>query len=349
MSAPSVVRVAAVQASSVYLDLDACIEKAQTLIAQAAARGAQLIAFPELWAPGYPWWVWLDGPAWGLQFVKRYRVNALTRDGKHMAALQAAARKHAITVVMGHAERAGGSLYMAQSILLADGVSAVHRRKLKPSGAERTLFGEGDGSDLVVVRTPLGRVGALCCWEHLQPLSKYAMFSQHEELHVAAWPALSFGRGVRYATGPEMTASINSVYALEGGCFVIAPTSLNDASIVEMLCTDDEKRRLMGIGTSLPTGGAAAIYGPDGACLSTALGDGEEGIVYADVDMNAIALAKAATDVVGHSARPDVVSLQFDGRPAPSVIPAFTSPEPDSALPGRTLSSFLPATEPASP
>jgi aliphatic nitrilase len=300
---------AAVQASSEYLDLEACIEKALGLIANAAARGAKIVAFPELWAPGYPWWIWLDGPAFGLSFMKRYRLNAMERNGRQMQALQDAAHRHGIIVVMGHAERAGGSLYMAQSILHPDGRPPAHRRKLKPSGTERTMFAEGDGADLQVVDSAIGRVGALCCWEHIQPLSKYALYAQAEQFHVAAWPALSFGRGMRYSTGPEMTAAINSVYALEGGCFVIAPTAVNDASVVNLLCDTEEKRRLLGVLDGVPTGGAAAIYAPDGQRIGSSLEDDQEGLVFAELDLDSIKRAKAGTDVVGHSARPDAVRL----------------------------------------
>jgi aliphatic nitrilase len=303
------VLVAAVQASSVFMDLEGCVNKAQGLIAEAAGQGARLIAFPELWAPGYPWWIWLDGPGFGLQFMKRYRANAMARNGWHMQALQAAAREHGIVVVMGHAEIAGGSLYMAQSILHPDDRAPMHRRKLKPSGLERTMFAEGDGSDLQVVDSAIGRLGALCCWEHIQPLSKYALYAQHEEIHVAAWPALSFGRGVRYATGPEMTASINSVYALEGGCFVVAPTAVNDNAVVNMLCDTEEKKRILGVLDGVPTGGSAGIYAPDGSSIGTLLGDREEGLAYATLESDQIRLAKAATDIVGHSARPDAVRL----------------------------------------
>lgn len=248
-------RVAAVQAASCYFNMDQCIGKAQSLIREAAANGAQLIAFPELWAPGYPWWIWLDAPGWGLQFVERYRSHTLTQDSVQIQQLRDTAREAGIMVVFGYAERFGGSLYMAQMIIGADGQVLANQRKLKPSGTERSLFAEGDGNDLPVVETPLGRVGALCCWEHIQPLSKYALFAQHEEIHVASWPALSMGRNVRYATSPQMTASINSVYALEGGCFVIAPTAVNDQALLDLLGNDPEKSLLMGLTETIPGGG----------------------------------------------------------------------------------------------
>ena len=171
------------------------------LIAEAAAKGAKLIAFPETWLPGYPWFIWLDSPAWGMQFIQRYHDNSLVYGSAQAERLAQAAKQHAITVVMGHSEKHGGSLYMGQWIIGADGETVAMRRKLKPTHVERTMFGEGDGSDLAVHDTPLGRVGALCCWEHLQPLSKYAMYAQNEQVHIAAWPSFSLYRGGAYALG----------------------------------------------------------------------------------------------------------------------------------------------------
>ena len=126
------------------------------LIAEAAANDAQLIAFPETWLPGYPWFIWLDAPAWGLQFFPRYHDNSLEYGTPEAEKLAAAAREHGITVALGLSERRGGSLYIAQWIIGPDGETIAQRRKLKPTHVERTVFGEGDGSDLSVYPTPSG-------------------------------------------------------------------------------------------------------------------------------------------------------------------------------------------------
>ena len=118
---PPKFRAAAVQAAPVFLNLDASIDKAIGLIEEAAKHDAQLIAFPETWLPGYPWFIWLDSPAWGMQFIQRYHDNSLVYGSPEAARLTAAARKNKITVVMGHAEKAGGSLYMGQWIIGPDG------------------------------------------------------------------------------------------------------------------------------------------------------------------------------------------------------------------------------------
>jgi len=309
-------RAAAVQAAPVFLDLDAGITKAITLIAEAAAQGARLIAFPETWLPGYPWFIWLDSPAWGMQFIQRYHDNSLVYGSPQAERLVAAAREHTITVVMGHSEKAGGSLYMGQWIIGPDGATIAQRRKLKPTHVERTVFGEGDGSDLSVHDTPLGRVGALCCWEHLQPLSKYAMYAQNEQVHIAAWPSFSLYRGGAYALGAEVNNAASRIYAVEGGCFVLAPCATVSAEMVQMLCGDDPvKRQLL-----LEGGGFTGIYAPDGQLISTPLPEGQEGLVYADLDLGMISLAKAAADPAGHYSRPDVTRLLLDKTPGDRVV-----------------------------
>ncbi len=309
-------RAAAIQAAPVFLDLDASIDKAIGLIAQAAAQGAKLIAFPETWLPGYPWFAWLDSPAWGMQFIQRYHDNSLVYDTPEAERIAQAAREHGIMVVMGLSEKQGGSLYMGQWIIDAEGKTVARRRKLKPTHVERTIFGEGDGSDLSVYPTALGRVGALCCWEHLQPLSKYAMYAQNEEVHIAAWPSFSLYRGGAYALGPEVNNAASRIYAVEGQCFVLAPCATVSDEMVQMLCGDDPmKRQLLRTG-----GGFTAIYAPDGQLMHEPLPEDTEGIVYADLDLGMISLAKAAADPAGHYARPDVTRLLLDKTPGERVV-----------------------------
>lgn len=330
-------RAAAIQAAPAFLDLDAGIDKAIALIAEASANGAELIAFPETWLTGYPWFIWLDSPAWGMQFVQRYHDNSLVYGTPQAERLAQAAKEHHIMVAMGLSERQGGSLYMGQWIIDAQGETVAQRRKLKPTHVERTIFGEGDGSDLSVYDTALGRVGALCCWEHLQPLSKYAMYAQNEQVHIAAWPSFSLYRGGAYALGAEVNNAASRIYAVEGQCFVLAPCATVSKEMVQMLCGDDAtKRQLL-----LEGGGFTTIYAPDGQLMHERLPENSEGILYAELDLGMISLAKAAADPAGHYSRPDVTRLLLNKTPGDRVVnrapPAREAMREEDLEPAATL------------
>ncbi len=309
-------KVAVVQAAPAFLDLEAGIDQTVALIGEAAAAGARLIAFPETWLPGYPWWIWLGAPAWAIMrgFVRRYFDNSLSYDSAEAETLRQAARRNKIHVVLGLSERDGGSLYIAQWIIGPDGETIAQRRKLKPTHVERSVFGEGDGRGLAVHDTEIGRVGALCCWEHLQPLSKYAMYAQNEQVHVGAWPSFSLYDPFAHALGWEVNNAASKIYAVEGGCFVLGACATVSPSMIDLLCDTQDKHQLLHAG-----GGYAVIYGPDGAPLCDRLAPDAEGILYADIDLGAISVAKAAADPAGHYSRPDVTRLLLNPRGAAPV------------------------------
>jgi aliphatic nitrilase len=215
---------------------------------------------------------------------------------------------------MGYSERAGGSLYMGQAIFGPNGDVIAARRKLKPTHAERTVFGEGDGSQLAVHETGIGRIGALCCWEHIQPLSKYAMYAADEQVHIASWPSFALYRGMAYALGPEVNLAASQVYAVEGGCYVIAACAVTSPEMIKMLVDTPDKEMFL-----KPGGGFAMIFAPDGRGMAAHLPETEEGLIVADIDLGMIALAKAAADPAGHYARPDVTRLMLNARPSPRV------------------------------
>lgn len=160
------VRAAAVQAEPVWNDLDGGIDKLEVLARQARDGGAEIVAFPEVWLPGYPWFLWLDSVAWQSQFVVPYAANSLEIGSPQWQRIEKIARTLGIALAFGFSERSGGSLYMGQAFIDAEGTTRGTRRKLKPTHVERTHFGDGDGSDVAVIDTPVGRVGSLNCWEH---------------------------------------------------------------------------------------------------------------------------------------------------------------------------------------
>lgn len=309
---------AAVQAAPAFMDLEAGVAKTIALIDEAGAQGVRLLAFPEAWIPGYPFWIWVVSPLEAIGLAGRYQESSVVAGSDALARIGEAARRNSVHVVLGLSERDHGSLYLGQTIIGADGRTIAQRRKLRPTHVERTVFGDGDGSDLAVHDTEIGRLGALNCWEHLQPLVKSAMFAQYEEVHVASWPSLSpSSGGPAYALGRQVNLAASQVYAAEGGCYVLAATQVMNQQMLQV------QAELLGRDAPFPLGGGCSmIYGPDGRPLAEFLPEDAEGLVVAEIDLDAIAFAKALADPVGHYARPDVLSLvhvrERRREPAPS-------------------------------
>lgn len=314
-------KAAVVQAAPVYMDLDASIDKAITIIERAAKEGAKLIAFSETWFPGYPWWIWLSPTAHNVQHFQRYHENSLVVGSEQFQRLADAARDNSIFISTGASEREHGSLYMAQFLFSDNGELLQARRKLKPTHVERSVFGDGDGSDFAVLDTNIGRLGQLCCWEHIQPLSKYAMYSMHEQVHIAAWPSFSTYPQA-YSLGAQANMAVSSVYALEGGCFVLGPTAIVDQHMYDILVDNDAQAELISVG-----GGNAQIFGPDGQAMCETIPENEEGILFAEIDLGAIAIAKSFADPVGHYSRPDVLRLLLNTEQQKPVETLFDTKE----------------------
>jgi nitrilase len=303
------IKAAAVQAAPVFLNLDASITKAEKIVAEAASNGAKLVAFPETWLPGYPWFIWLGAPAEGMKFIPTYHENSMELHSPEMKRLQKIAAKHEVTLVMGYSERDGGSRYMSQVIIGEEGEILLNRRKLKPTHVERAIYGDGDGSDIKVVESAFGRLGALNCWEHMQPLVKMAMYAQHEEVHVAGWPSFCVYREMAYALGPEVNLGASRQYAVEGSAYVLAPCAIVSQEMFDIMADTPQKAMFLNPQISKPGGGFAQIFGPDGRALCEPIPEDQEGILYADLDPAMIAIAKAAADPAGHYSRADAVKL----------------------------------------
>lgn len=311
-------KVAAVQAVPVFMDLAGSVEKTIALIGEAADNGAALVAFSEAWIPGFPFWVFVNAPFQGMPHFAAYKKNSLAVDSEEMRAIQDAAQEHGIHVALGFSELGGDSLYLAQALIDDQGQFVFVRRKLKPTMAERMVFGEGDGSDLVVADTDIGRIGALCCWEHLGPLNKFALYAQREQIHFAAWPSFGLDQDAVYAFGHEVNNAASKIYAVEGQCFVLAPCAVTDDALLNAIASSAEAAAPFRTG-----GGYTMIYGPDGRELVAPLGEHEEGILYADIDLGMIDMAKIAYDPNGHYARPDVVRLWLNDEPMAPVQRAY--------------------------
>ncbi|KAL4915259.1 carbon-nitrogen hydrolase [Aspergillus aurantiobrunneus] len=303
-STPKQARVAVTQAEPAWLDLDASVEKTCSLITEAAANAAQLVAFPECWIPGYPAWIWARpvDPALSTQYMH----NSLQIDSPQMSRIQESAAANKIVVVLGFSENIHNSLYISQVILSSEGKVLTSRKKVKATHMERTIFGDSPGDCLnSVVDTPVGRVGALSCWEHIQPLLKYHTYAQREQIHIAGWPPLYpyAGEASLFSMSKEGGAAISQTYAIESQSFVLHSTTLLTQKGLDRMAIPN------GGQMDTPGGGNAAVFAPDGRQLTTDLPGDEEGIVYADLDFDEICRARAFVDVCGHYSRPDLLWL----------------------------------------
>jgi nitrilase len=309
---------AAVQAAPVWMDTAATVTKACALIGEAAAKGARLIAFPEVYIPAYPYWNWLMTPFEGSPFFRELYKQSILVPGEETQRLCDAARAHRCYVVMGINERSPvsmGTIFNTNLIIGPEGqILGVHR-KLVPTFAEKLTWGYGDGRSIRPYETELGRIGTLACGENTNTLARFALLAQGEQVHVANYPGFPFTS--RYA----MTEAIRiraASHAFEGKVFVVVASSVVTPQIVDAVCTTDAQRGQM---EERPAS-ISVIYGPDGQPVSEPLID-SEGIVYGEIDLEREIELKQFHDIVGHYNRFDVFSLRLNRR---AIAPLASEP-----------------------
>ncbi|MGW7442098.1 carbon-nitrogen hydrolase family protein [Kitasatospora sp. NPDC054795] len=303
---------AAVQAAPVYLDPAATVDKAVALIHEAAGHGAELVVFPEVFVPGYPYWNWTMNPVQGSPWFERLYRASVDVPGPHVDTLRAAARQAGVVLVIGINERGGpglGLLYNTLLIIDADGELISVHRKLMPTWAEKLTWGQGDGSTLTVHPTAVGPLGALACGENTNPLARFTLLAQGELVHAACYIALP--------VGPEdydMADSIalrTAAHCFEGKVFSVVSCSTLSPGMVDLIAGDDPQVRKQ---LARPHSALSGIFGPDGRPVTEPLVD-EEGIVYAEIDLGRCIQPKQMHDIVGHYNRFDVFRLHVDNRP----------------------------------
>jgi len=291
------IRAAAVQIAPDLTSAEGTVDRVCRAVAEASTRGVEIAVFPETFVPYYPYFSFVEPPvSAGKEHLRLYE-NAVEVPGWVPEVLSQQARKHSMVLVVGVNEREHGSLYNTQLIFDADGTLALKRRKITPTYHERMIWGQGDGSGLKVVNTEVGRVGALACWEHYNPLARFSLMAQHEQIHCAQFPGSMVGPIFR----DQMEVTVKH-HALESGCFVINSTGwLTDEQIVSI--TGDPKMQ-----KALRGGCYTAIISPEGVPLCEPISEGE-GMAIADLDFALITKRKRMMDSVGHYSRPDLLPL----------------------------------------
>ncbi|MBI2994827.1 MAG: carbon-nitrogen hydrolase family protein [Gammaproteobacteria bacterium] len=321
--------VAAVHAASSFLDRDAGVGKTCRLIAEAATKGARLVVFPETFIPGYPFWIWTHTPSMGGKFFLELVANSVTIGSEATERIGATAREAGVHVVVGVSERDGGTLYNTLLYFSDNGSIIGRHRKLQPTVVERTVWGRGDGSDLRIVETPLGKLGGLICWEHSMDLARYALTSQGEQIHIAAWPAISaLSHDPSSALFDDLTEAAARHHAAAGQCFVINAQSCIDAATIDRLGLKGRPEMIR------EGGGWSAIIGPTGRIIAGPHRDTET-ILVAEIDFAEIAMFKYVSDSAGHYARPDVLRLAVNYEPQRITEP-LAEPQDNPATPPET-------------
>jgi nitrilase len=306
-------RAAVVQAAPVIMDKERTLEKALDLIDVCGRENARIIVFPEAFIPAYPRGLSFGAVVGsrsegGRKDFGRYFENCVDVPSETTDALGKAAKKYGAFLVMGVVEREGGTLYCTTLYFGPDGSLLGKHRKLKPTGTERIIWGEGDGSTLTVVDTPYGKLGGLICWENYMPLARAAMYGKGTTLYVA--PTAD--------SREEWQSTIRHI-ALEGRCFVLSVNQYVHKSMYpeDLECFADLENE-----PEHMCPGGSAIIGPLGQYLAGPVRNRED-ILMADLDLSLIPQSRFDFDVVGHYARPDVLRLVVNERPGESV--RFTS------------------------
>ena len=300
------IKVAVVQAASVLYDRERTLDKAVSLIEEAARQGAELAVFSESFLPGYPYHIWLGAPEWYHDLFKEWFLNGVEIPSKTTNVLCEVARVNSISIVMGLNERDGNTCYNTLLYINREGKILGKHRKIVLTHVERTCWGRGDGTNIRTFDYDRFRVSGLICWEHTMDLNRHALIAQRPQIHVASWVG---GSAFWYAKTNKfnLTSQLAARYhAFVGECFVLNVQGTLDKVGYEKLCQTDYQHQFLREG-----GGWSAIIAPGGEYVTEPLEE-REGILYAELDFNEIADMAHWHDATGHYSRPDLLSLMVN-------------------------------------
>jgi aliphatic nitrilase len=313
MSYPKV-KVAAAHVAPVFLDRDATVDKARDVIREAAHHGAQLVAFPEAYVPAFPVWAALRAPIANHDLFVQLADQSLLLPGKELARLREEARRSRIFVSIGINERSEasvGCLWNTNLLIGDDGAVLCHHRKLVPTFFEKLVWSNGDGAGLKVCDTRIGRVGALICGENTNPLARYSLMAQGEQVHISTYPPVWPTRDPRGGGNYDLATAIRiraGAHSFEAKVFNIVASGYMDARMRQRLADADPA---VGAMLDQTPRGVSVVIGPTGEQVSEMLSDAE-GILYHEIDINQCVEPKQFHDVVGYYNRFDVFELKVN-------------------------------------
>jgi nitrilase len=304
-------KAAAVQTSPVFLNVEKTIEKAISFVKEATSNGANLVAFPEVFVAGYPYWNWIMTPVQGSKWYEELYKSSVKVDDAAMQPLYNAAKNHNCHIVIGINERGDsyGEIYNTNLIIDNLGNLIGKHRKLVPTWAEKLTWTSGDGSSLKVYDTEIGPIGTLACGENTNTLARFTLLSQGELIHIANYISLPVAPpDYNMAEAIKIRAAAHS---FEGKLFTIVSCSTISKEIMEALKPDvPNVEELLTRKNSAFSG----IIGPNGAVVGEPLID-DEGIVYADIDLEKCIQPKQMHDILGHYNRFDIFDLRVNTAP----------------------------------
>ncbi len=308
-------KAAAVQSSPVFLDAVATVEKACSIINEAAGNGAALVAFPEVFVAGYPYWNWIMTPVQGSRWYEKLYTNSIAVPGPETDRLCKAAKENNCHVVIGVNERGQsfGELYNTNLIIDNTGTIVGKHRKLVPTWAEKLTWTGGDGSSLKVYNTEIGPIGTLACGENTNTLARFTLLTQGELIHIANYISLPVAPpDYNMAEAIKIRAAAHS---FEGKLFTVVSCSTITKEIIDIMKEDvPNAEELLTRKNSAFTG----FIGPNGAVIGEPLID-EEGIVYADIDLSKCIQPKQMHDILGHYNRFDIFDLRVNTAPRKNI------------------------------